>query len=475
MTDKQKTVPTRSAQKSAPRADAPASSTSGTPTPGGGNGVASTPPQEKTWGIYIYFAADIPDPQMQAAVWSTLQTIALVGSSDTVKITAMVDLPGRNTEYYIIPRRPPTPGAAAARILPDRFRTNVDSANVDTILDFFDWSHRNCPADYIALIFWGHGYALDDFDPRIQQKVAGVVPTQAGGGMGRVAGTFPADNGNQLKLLFDVTHNSVLNNRDFAEAIRDYTEIFNGKKPIQVLGLDCCNMAMVEVLSDLQGVAEYAVAAETALPFQSWLSAPVLQKFLNTPCDNAKNFAVTAAKDFINYMGSSASLFIELSACNLARFGKLEAAMRTFVNALLPAIDKFENRRAIAEAWENGLSFLPDGMIDLALFCGLLRSYIDLSETAVTNAALGVQVAVNGNEGVVDFKGTAPPLTGRRIELSTGLSIWFPPWIQFPNVRYFQMQQSKDYLLFNGYSSSHFAKVTGWDRFLLKLFALTQR
>jgi hypothetical protein len=436
------------------------------------NAVVGDASRLKTWGIYVYFAADVPDPQMQAAVWNTLQAIALVGSSDTVKITAMIDLPDRDTEYYVIPRRPTTPGAAAARILPDRFRTNVDSASIDTILDFFAWSNRNCPADNIALVFWGHGYALDDFDPRIRQKVASVAPTQAGGGMGRVAGTFPTDDGNELKLLFDVTHNSILGNRDFAEAIRDYTELFNRRKPVQVLGLDCCNMAMVEVLSDLQGVAEYAVAAETALPFQSWLSAPVLQSFLNTPYADAKTFAVTAARDFINYMGFSASLFIELSACNLGLFGELEAAMKTLVNALLPAIEKFENRRAIARAWENGLSFLPDGMIDLASFCVLLERYIDSSETVVRKAALSVQAKVNE---VVDFKGIAPPLTGRRIEISTGVSIWFPPWIQFPDVRYFQMQQSKDYLLFNGYSSTRFAKVTGWDLFLLKLYVLTQQ
>jgi hypothetical protein len=96
-----------------------------------------------------------------------------------------------------------------------------------------------------------------------------------------------------------------------------------------------------------------------------------------------------------------------------------------------------------------------------------------------------VQAAVEGIEdpdgdgntgGVVDFRGIAPRLTGRRISLSTGLSIWFPPWIQFPNVRYFQIRQSKDYLFdtSDGYSSTHFAKVTGWDHFLRELFRLTQ-
>jgi hypothetical protein len=445
------------------------------------NGAAPPP---KTWGVYVYFAADVPNPLMQAAVWSTLQTIALVGSNDMVKITAMVDLPNRDTEYYIIPPRPSTAGTTSGLVLPDRFRANVNSASIETILDFFDWSHRNCPADYIALVFFGHGYALDDFNPRIQQKVSQVAPN-LGGGMGRAVSTFPDDQGNELKLLYDVTHNSVLNNRDFAQAIRDYTELFNGRKPIQVLGLDCCNMAMVEVLSDLQGVTQYAIAAETALPFQSWLSAPVLQKFVNSAFSDARDFAITAVEDFTAYMANSASLFIELSACNMGNFGKLETEINAFVCALLPAVDKFENRRAVAQAWESNVSFLPDGMIDLASFCELLIYYIDKSETAVIKAASAVQAAVQGipmargkgnTGGVVDYRGIAPPLTGRRIEQATGLSIWFPPWIQFSNVRYFQMRKSKAYLLDRkkGYSSTRFARVTGWDCFLLKLFYLTQ-
>ena len=192
----------------------------------------------------------------------------------------MIDLPSRDTEYYILPERPADPKITRWAVLPDRFLSNVDSASIDAILDFFGWSHRNCPAKKIALVFWGHGFALDDFDPRLQPNGGSAGQKRPRRGKQRTADFFPGKSGNELKLLYDLTHNSVLNNRDFAQAIRDYTEKFNGKKPIQVLGLDCCNMAMAEVLCELQGVAEYAVAAETGLPFQSWLSAPVLKKFL---------------------------------------------------------------------------------------------------------------------------------------------------------------------------------------------------
>jgi len=485
MPDKRKTISNISDQGSSQKPE-----DSGNLPNGGKDSVEEIPPpkassKEKTWGIYIYFAADIPDAAMRAAVWDTLATVASVGSCPLVKITAMIDLPDRDTEYYIIPPRPADPAVTRWPILPDRFLSNVNSASIETIHDFFAWSHRNCPADNIALIFWGHGYAIDDFDPRIRQKVANVIPTPASGALGRAAGTFPADDGNELKLLYDVTHDSILNNRDFAQAIRVFTETLNERKPIQVLGLDCCNMAMVEVLAELQDLTEYVIAAETALPFKSWLSAPVLQQFLANPGITSQLFAVGAVQDFVSYMSRSANTFVELSACDLSGFRGLEAAIKTFVQALLPAINKHENRVAVAQAWLNDVSYLPDGIIDLASFCGLLRrtipnnAAVDSSgiphltavQRAVIAAARNVQQAV---ADVVDARGIAPPVMGRKITLSTGLSIWFPPWIQFPGVRYTQMKQSKDYL-FDGYSTTIFAKITGWDCFLQKLYLLTQR
>jgi hypothetical protein len=448
----------------------------------GGEGAGQSQPRAK-WGIYVYFAADVPDPGMQAAVWSTLGTLASVGSTDTIKITAMIDLPGRNTEYYILPPKPSDPSIIRWPILPDRFLSNVNSASIDTIQDFFEWSNRNCPADNVALVFWGHGYALDDFDPRIKPKGASASPQPVCGGMGRTADSFPGESGNELKLLYDGTHNSVLNNRDFAQAICECTQIFTPPKKIQVVGLDCCNMAMAEVLSELQDYAEYAVAAETGLPFQSWLSAPVLQKFLRAKYQTARDLAVNAVEDFIGSFSHSADTYIELSACNLNKFGAFEAAVKLLVDALLPAIEKYENRRAIAQAWYHDVSFVPDGLIDIASFCELLVQYIDPTEIAVITAAANVQAAVEGIQlpsgvgstgGVVDLAGVSPNVPGRRISLSKGLSIWFPPWIQFPGVRYFQLKRSKTYLS-HGYPHIRFASATGWDRFLYELFLLTQR
>ena len=447
------------------------------------NGGADGAPPPETWGIYVYFAADIPNPLMQDAVWETLNTLASVGSNDKVKMTAMIDLPNRDTEYYIFPARPEN--ADKWTVLPDRFLSNVNSARIETILDFLDWSQRNCPAEKVALVFWGHGYALDDFNPCKQGVKANLHGRTSD--QGRSADGFPGESGNELKLLYDSTYNSVLNNFEFAKAIREYSVKYHGGKRVEVLGLDCCNMAMVEVLSELQDTVEYAVAAETSTPFQSWLTKQGLGKFVDTRTRSARDFALDAVRKAVDEMAeSNPEMYIELAACHLIAFPKLEQAVKALVDALLPAIETYENRRAIAQAWECDVSYLADGLIDLASFCELLQKAIPANgclERAVIDAANTVIDAVKGTAlplpddgsegGVVEFRKFAPNRRDENISLSTGLTIWFPPWIQFPHVYYYQMKQSMDYL-FDGYSNTRFAKATGWDRFLRALYRLTQ-
>jgi Clostripain family len=427
-------------------------------------------PYPKKWGIYVYFAADVPQRQMQIGAWRNLQALASAGSSDTVGITVMMDLPCRDTEYYLIPKKPA--GMDRWSILPDRFVPNVDSASVETITDFFQWSHLNCPAERVALIFWGHGYALDDYDPRVEENGGqGSVDSDSddkGRSYKRSARSFPGKRGQELKLLYDATHNSVLNNRDFANVLDGYNTSYCGGKKVHVLGLDCCNMAMAEVMCQLQDYAEFAIAAETGLPFQSWLSASILKKFIGTPHVSAEQFAKDAVDDFIGSFARSTDAYVALSACDLGKFKDVEEGVKELASALYIAIDEPQNRAFISKAWFNDVSFLLDGMIDLSSFCGFLQQYMPKTPTA--DAAKAVQMAV---ERFVIKRGIAPNLPGRKISLSRGLSIWFPSWIQFPAVDYLQIAQSKDYLI-HGYPQTRFAQTTGWNKFLLKLLQLTQ-
>jgi hypothetical protein len=468
MPDKRKTVSYPPGQGSSLSTGAPTSLLPAGTAPEGGAGGPGTTPKEKTWGIYVYYAADVLSVEMQKAAWSSLQSVASVGSNKNVGITAMIDLPMRDTAYYVLPQQPA--GEAKQPVYPDRFLPNVNSASIQTLADFLQWSNDNCPAENVALVFWGHGYAIDDFDPTIQPKNPNGTNVSGKGRLGqRAIPGISGARGHELSLLFDSTHDAVLNNRDFGNLLRTYTAGLRPEKGIQVLGLDCCNMAMAEVLSELQDYADCVVAAESLLPFRSWLSEKALGDFLQTGNLTPQDFSSAAVDMFINSYDSATDPFIELSAFDLNQFKPLEDAMKNLTEVLIDAIDLPENRDAIDRAYLSDVSFLVDGFIDLGTFCEFLIEFVKVE--AVCAQADKVRKALT--KVVINY-GFAPDDKEKKIRLATGMTIWFPPWIRFPGVTYPQIDLSKNYLL-TGYPQTHFAQVTNWDRFLLKLYALTQR
>jgi hypothetical protein len=420
----------------------------------------------RKWGIYVYYAADVESLQMQRAAWQSLQSLASVGSNADIGITAMIDLPLCDTAYYVIPRQ--AAGQSKKPVYPDRFLPNVNSASIQTLADFLQWSTDNCSAENVALVFWGHGYAIDDFDPTVQPGNPKGVSGKGRHGQRAIPG-ISGERGHELSLLYDSTHDAVLNNRDFGNLLRTFNAGLRSQLRIQVLGLDCCNMAMAEVLSELQDYAECVVAAESLLPFRAWLSADALSAFLKRGRRLApKQFSVDAVDMFINSYDPESDPFIELSAFDLCQFSDLEQAMKGLTEVLIDAIDTPQNRDAIDRAYLSDVSFLVDGFIDLGTFCDFLSQMVN--EQGIRDAVHLVQEKLND---VVMRCRFAPDDSRLKIARSTGMSIWFPPWIRFPGVSYPQIDRSKAYL-FNGYPQTRFAQVTNWDRFLLKLYSITQ-
>jgi hypothetical protein len=195
----------------------------------------------------------------------------------------------------------------------------------------------------------------------------------------------------------------------------------------------------------------------------------MLTKFLNEPDLSAEALATNAVDHFIGSFVGSNNEYFGLSVCKLAKCKKVEESVAKLATELLTAIDEPQNRAAINKAWFSDVSFLQDGVIDLSSFCRFLATYMS-GVPGVPEAANGVQDAVE--EAIVHSR-FAPDSSDQRIALSTGMAIWFPPWIQFPSVNYIQIQESKDYF-FNGYPQTRFAQATGWNRFLRKLLLLTQ-
>jgi hypothetical protein len=194
-----------------------------------------------------------------------------------------------------------------------------------------------------------------------------------------------------------------------------------------------------------------------------------MTKLLTNDKFTPEEFGEAAVDLFVKSYDPAEDPYLALSVSKLDACSELERKMKDLTAVLITAIDAPENRAAIDRAWLRDVSFEVDGFIDLGAFCMFIQEEMS-GNTDVCSAAEDV---CNALSKVVLHHRVAPEVPDRKISLATGLTIWFPPWIRFPGVNYAQIDLSKRYL-FNGYELTRFAQVTNWDRFLSKLYLLTQ-
>jgi len=130
---------------------------------------------------------------------------------------------------------------------------------------------------------------------------------------------------------------------------------------------------------------------------------------------------------------------------------------------LAKASKSAEARAKIFDARNQSPIFDDDGFVDVGAFCLLLQENFPASpiETCAEAVRQALSKYVLGHS-------VAPKGTTKKISQSTGVSLWFPPWIQYPNVEILEKTQSEAYF-YNHYSETRFARLTGWYDCLKKI------
>jgi hypothetical protein len=429
----------------------------------------------------VYVAADTPDEKLTEGAWQSLERLRRAGSSDAVKAVAQADLPQQPTRRFVFPRQP-DPVAADALHCVDHELHNVDSGSREAVRDFVQWGQQRCPAENYMVVLWGHGYGTDDYDPfpKLVAKLAPDPNFYNLSGEGRLAAgaVLPAlTREDYLRhterhqevayaCMPDFHSRRMLRNRDVGDALRDV--IANGGKPAAVLGMDACTMAMAEVWLEMLRGASVTVGSEYEIPYNSWPYDAILRRLHERPEISASQLGsavVHAFNDFYSTPGNERT--VTLSACDLARAGELVDATRRLVDCLVPLAEHAASRHAIFHARNRTLQFDPHGFIDLRNFCRLVGSF--LGKRSVAKVCHDVMRAV---DAFVIARGSAPSPESK-LALATGLSVYFPKWIENPDFRSATEREARRELR-GHYARQVFARGTGWHRLLLALMKAEQ-
>lgn len=412
---------TRSASSAATRPPAAASGASG-----------------ETWTIMLYQDAD--DKILEKDIYVDLNEAERVGSSENVNIVAQVDRFSEgyqgdgnwtNTKRFYVTQDDDLERVASQEVADIGEANMADGA---TLIDFITWAMEAYPADKYALIMEDHGMGWPG---------GWSDPTASRGG--NQTTPLAAKLGDELYL----------NELDAAlQQVRDSV----GLDKFELIGLDACLMAHLEVFSALEPHARYVVASQETEPAIGWAYAGFLSALVANPGMTGAELSQAIVDSYVvsderivddqaraelvgrgQPMGGLFDILLggqqaampsaQQVAAEMGQNTTLAAIDMSAVPALLSSVNDFANQlqtvnqKPVAQARSYAQSFtsifgskVPPSYIDLGHFVQLLKQ-------AGASGALGQ--AVDGVLGALD-QAVIAEKHGPKLPGATGVSIYFP-------------------------------------------------
>jgi hypothetical protein len=241
-------------QQEQPDVSSPVQSNFTPPVPASGSG--------QTWTIMLYQDAD--DQILEKDIYVDLNEAERVGSSDRVRIVAQIDRyagaysgDGNWTgtrRYYVTQDN--DLNAIHSQEVQDLGEVNMSSGG--SLVDFVQWSAQNFPADHYMLILSDHGMGWP-------------------GGWSDPTGQGSNSN---APLASRLGNNLYLNELD--DALQRSRQVA-GIDKFDIIGMDACLMAQIEVMAALQPHGKIAVASEETEPALGWAYASFLGDLVTNP------------------------------------------------------------------------------------------------------------------------------------------------------------------------------------------------
>lgn len=352
--------------------------------------------RERDWAILVYLAAD---NDLNSQALADLEGMKRGLRSPRVSVLAELDprSKGAPSRRFIL-----TPGdTLEADAVANLGETN--SGDPRTLAKFFRWAVRAAPAKRYMLVLWGHAQGWDDTDPYDHRRGARKLFSAA-------ARSHDAS----YPLGRDDTSRDYLDNRELVSVLKSFRRIAG--RPPDILGMDVCLMAMVEVLYEIRDHTGLVVASEEIEPTKGWPYAKVISAFSNNPAASSGTLARKIVREYV--ASYAADRRVTQSVLRADHVGTLAVAMDRLARAVLERWhDESERKRFIAardSAWRSRDT--PDyvDVVDLGERLSGKRIPRSIAGAAVAVVAAARKVIVTSA-----YRSRAP-------ERPRGLSVYLP-------------------------------------------------
>jgi hypothetical protein len=287
----------------------------------------------------------------------------------------------------------------------------IDSGAPETLLNFIRWAAKTAPAKRYALVLWSHGsgWAPSEMERIAQQQPAAVPVTAAEltqrGETDTAGQIFFSSSLTELlaqptpgerAIAFDDGSGHSLDTIELGRAIAKAAQELG--QPLDLLGMNACQMSSAEVAYQLRGSAEIYVASQEDMPVQGWPYDDILPRLAAQPDMDAAALGTLVVERYLAYFQASRLPWgqdglpagVTLAATRLDNIPKLAGAVQSLAACLQSDIATFSDAIWAAHAKAHKFKFQ---LYDLASFCHALAAAA--SGTPAADAANAVLAALD--------------------------------------------------------------------------------
>ncbi len=384
------------------------------------------------WTILVYVQANNNLKNFAQHNFSDMTTI---GSNKNLNILVQTYIPQINgTSRYKIEK--------GKMVLDTHINTNSDGTKPSDLVDSMNWAIKKYPAKKYALILWNHGIGI--LDPvwenknpfnctkkfHIDPKILNATPRIQINGLTRSGSSSSKKKLEKYLLkgiLFNEQTRNYMSNEDLANALNEIKTVLLKNNKIDILGMDACLMAMVEVGYQTRQFAHYLVASEEAELAHGWDYAAlceILSKNLS-PAQVAQNIVLAYELCYKNKIQ-----FYTQSAIDLTHMDELKKSIDELAcNIILcKNTDTHLTNNLLKKARYTCLQFSASSYIDLHSFCSEFLNHIN---TIKNNKQINTKEfeSLKNSLKKINFgieQAVIACAAGKQFAKVKGLSIYFP-------------------------------------------------
>lgn len=284
-------------------------------------------PEKTKWTILTYIAAH---NDLWAYGMQSRQEIFDVGSTPEVVHGVLFDYQGGAARYVM--------GESGVAVECQELLGTFDSGDPEGIVAMATWLFSKHPAERYGVILWSHGTGWEASE--IQAITAEVHPGEIINSREQRRGVHAPGSTTLFRttlhqmlrppttaeraILFDDGTGHSLDTIELAKVVNKIAGSIG--QPIDILGMDACLMANIEVAYEIRDAVRYLVASEETVPANSWPYREIFGELRDKPDLNGEDLARLIVRDYVSFYEKNAPVGGEVTKVALD-LGELESVI----------------------------------------------------------------------------------------------------------------------------------------------------